>query len=94
MKLENWAVHYDEVNPYLPPECQHQYLSGEVYGHYKYFDGERITTSRPVKVEGKKVTTYSGSIYELGEPSVDYVEYLKSIGREKPETITLIKSEG
>ena len=66
MKLENWAVVY--TDPYRAPEDQHPHLHGTVYGNPKFDDGEDITTSRIVQIDpvAKTVTTYSGSVYELG----------------------------
>jgi hypothetical protein len=53
-------------------------LRGNVYGHEKYSDGERITTSRIVRVEGRKVFCTS-RVYLLGKPSSDFMDMLKTI---------------
>lgn len=78
-KLENWSV--QTTNPYLPLEASKAYLAGDVYGHPKYPDGHRILTSRPIKVDGRVITTYSGSVYELGEPDPKYLEWMNKNGR-------------
>lgn len=79
-KLENWStVSVDnETNRYTPPEAKSVYLNGEIYGNPRFTDGNRITTTRIVKIDGNLVETYSGSKYELGEPDPKFVEYCKN----------------
>jgi hypothetical protein len=62
-------------------------MSGNVFGHPKRPDGERVTTMTIVRVEGRRFWTSSGSAYVLeGEPLPQYVTWLKSLGREyEPE---------
>lgn len=72
MKLENWALVSAKVSPYTAPECIEHYMSGEVYGNSLFADGTKIYTSAIVKVMGDSVMTYSGNVYELGEPSPEY----------------------
>lgn len=60
-KLDDWAVVTD---PYLAPEIQRPKLCGKVYNHNFRKDGEEITTSAIVKVEGRLVHTRN-SVYEL-----------------------------
>jgi hypothetical protein len=64
----------------MAPETQDPKLSGEVYGHDRFPDGDNITTSTIIKVEGNVVNTFSGSKYELGQPSADYVEWCREQG--------------
>lgn len=78
MKLENWSV--VTRDPYSPPEYG-IYLAGSVYGHATRPDGQKITTSRIVEVNGRKVTTASGSIYEVGEVNPEYAKYLLEQGK-------------
>lgn len=72
MKLENWSVTVANVNPYTPPELQAHMLHGEVYGSLKFKDGERVTTTPIVGVNGDRIVTRSGSEYALGKPHPDY----------------------
>jgi hypothetical protein len=69
MKIENWAVIFPpSVSPYTPPELLKQSLQGEIFGHPKFNDGKRITTSSIVgKNSRNEILTHSGSIYELGQ---------------------------
>ncbi len=78
-KLENWCV--TAVDPWAAPETGAS-LGGYVYNHPNHIDGTPIVTSRIVETEGRFVTTYTGSVYELGEPAPLYVEYLKTIHKE------------
>jgi len=77
-RLENWSVSTD--NPYYPPEAGRQYLAGNVYGHPRFEDGHRILTSKPVKADGRLITTFSGSVYQLGKVSDDYLAWLTEHG--------------
>ena len=87
-KLENWSVVDIPNSPYVPPECKRKCLSGlcperaqEVYYKIpKEFQEEVIVTSPIHEINGKRITTRSGSIYILGEIDPKYVEYLLSLG--------------
>jgi hypothetical protein len=87
--LKNWSCVANGVNPYMPPEVIAPCLSGVVFGHPKFSDGEVVRTTRIVKADGCTITTASGSIYLLqGEPNSEYLEYLDknnySFNRESP----------
>lgn len=69
-------------DPYLAPELVGLALRGTVTNHPRKPDGSRIVTSRVVMVRGREVKTESGNWYRLGEPSEEYLEYLKRDGRE------------
>lgn len=58
-RLENWSVTAG-------------HLVGEVYGHEKMSDGERVVTTalQGIDFVGKRAQTKSGTVYELGEPAV------------------------
>ena len=88
-KLEQWSVSIS--NPYLPPEAQSSHLSGKVYGHPRFDDGYEITTSAIVKTEKRVVTTKTGSMYELGEPDPQYVEWCRKQGCHVPSEEEPIK---
>jgi hypothetical protein len=74
--LDDWEVESVPNNPYTPPEHLPRVLHGKVYGHPKYPSGHRIRTSSLRSVSGRVVTTASGSEYELGTPSIDYVAWV------------------
>ena len=83
IRLENWRV--VGLDPYAPPEMAKISLSGKAYGHPNFEDGHGITTSDVVAVDGRMVTTCSGSQYELGEIDPKYREWLEEHGREHDE---------
>lgn len=64
-RLENWEVFYHPIGVGT-------YLTGKVYGHYRFDNGEQIHTSTVVGAEGELVVTRTGSRVELGEPHPDY----------------------
>ncbi len=73
MKIENWAVVTPNPNPYLPQEVQSASLQGKVFGHPRFDDGKKITTSSIVgKNKSGKVVTVSGSEYKLGNIDPSY----------------------
>jgi len=81
--IENWAVTIPpNPNPYQDPRhslC----LTGDVTGHPMMGDG-RLRTS-PIKfVNGRLVTTLSGTVYQLGEPDPTYVAWCEKKGVHVP----------
>lgn len=84
MKLENWGVIGSVLDPYMPPELQVKMLVGVVDDHPTLGKNAEIRSSRIEKVEGNKVTTYSGSVYELGTPHPEFVEFCKLNGVHVP----------
>lgn len=88
--LENWAVVDIPNNPYVPPECKRKCLQGtcaerarEVYYRTpRDIQKDEVTTSPIEKIEGKRITTRSGTVYILGEVNPEYVSFLKAIGKE------------
>jgi hypothetical protein len=79
IKLEQWAiVPYNDG--YTPPEIMRMHIAGKVFGHPTREDGEEVITSYIVETSGVFVKTISGTLYELGEPRKEYLEYLKEIG--------------
>lgn len=82
MKLENWAVVSlpEDNGIYTPPEAILHRITGEVHNSPKWENGHKITTSPIDDVKGNIVTTVSGSVYELGEPRPDYVEFCRTNG--------------
>lgn len=80
IRLENWAVHYNNNDGFKAPEQLDRCLSGECYGHPRKPDGLRVNTSSIVSTEGRTVTTASGSVYVLGEIHPHYAESLARDG--------------
>lgn len=63
-------------DPYLAPECQyHKALVG-----FRDEETEQVRTSAIVKVDGRSITTYSGSTYILEEIDKDYLFWMNQNG--------------
>lgn len=75
MELKNWAVITND-NGYTAPEAIVKQLSGYVYGHSKFLDGQHVVTSKIIDVNGRVVKTTSGSFYVLEEPHPSYLKFL------------------
>jgi hypothetical protein len=75
-RIEKWGVVPLGTDPYTPPECRAHGLTGTVYGHPVFDDGDPITTSafHSLRQEGDNVivTTRSGSEYLLGQVDPEY----------------------
>ncbi len=81
--IANWKVVDLSNNPYLAPELRQSGLGGLVFNHPKFKAGCPVTTSAIQKVEGNIVTTYSGSVYRLGNVDPNYKNWTESLpGRE------------
>jgi hypothetical protein len=82
-RLEQWSV---QAPPFSAPELGRAYLCGvcperAIEINPNHDPMREIVTSRIVKSEGRRVTTKSGRVYELGSPSPAYVEAMREIGR-------------
>lgn len=77
IRLDNWSVCFAPRDRYTPPEMSQKSLQGNAFGHPKHDDGKHIATSLPVKVDGRIVTTCSGSVYKLGRIDPKYRQWLK-----------------
>lgn len=74
--LRDWGVIRD---PYIAPEAGGLQVVGIPTMGPK--EGKRIATSDVVDVEGRVITTASGSVYRLeGPPSADYLDFLQNNG--------------
>jgi hypothetical protein len=70
--LNDWVIVCLDTNPYLPPEARMPALNGCVFGHTRFVDGIRVTTS-PIKSRiGDVIETESGTVYALGSVDPDY----------------------
>lgn len=70
--LHRWSVIGDS---YKAPEAGVLRLSG-----FRDQDEKKVTTSVIVEVNGREVTTYSGSVYILEDIDSDYLEFLDKTG--------------
>lgn len=67
------------TSAYTAPEVAGIAVAGEVQGHPKKPDGTRVTTSRVVRVSGRKFWTESGTAYELvGDPDPRFLATLEA----------------
>jgi hypothetical protein len=76
--LKNWSVSYRTDDPWVAPECNPKCLKGNRYGNGE--EGRGVLTSAIVKIDGKKITTFSGSVYILEEPDPNYLQWMKKEG--------------
>jgi hypothetical protein len=79
MQIENWSI---TGNPdvYDAPECRRVRLKGNVFGHPLHSEGKFVCTSDIRQVRGSEVTTNSGSVYILGTPCKEYVDFCRAEG--------------
>jgi hypothetical protein len=80
MRIINWSLQGVQSSPYDAPETRVVRISGQVFGHPKFYHGKRITTSNIVSINGCEITTLSGSVYQLGRPDEKYVEWCREQG--------------
>lgn len=85
-RLENWHT-TSTGGAYLAPESAETSICGDCYGRYDVLidgtsmtDGTRITTGPVVELEGRTVTTSSGSKYLLGAPDPTWVTWMAEKG--------------
>ena len=82
--LRGWSVLLDHhPDPYKGSEFGRKYLGGDVFGHPspRFPDGCGITTGHIASVEGRTVTTTSGSVYVLeGPPCPKYAQWCEDHG--------------
>lgn len=83
MKLENWKM-VELADPFMAPEMRSPRLGGNVHGNPRFEEGYAITTSPIESVEGRVVTTRSGSVYELGDPDPEYLKWCQENGQHIP----------
>ena len=81
--LINWYTSFGRSkNPYEPPEQTEMALCGEVYGHCRLEDGERITTSSVKGSIGRIVRTENTTYRLVGRPDPGWISFLASRGLE------------
>lgn len=77
--LHKWSVSQSS-DPYLAPELNRDRLAG-----FRDDEDRPVVTSRIVKVEGRSITTASGSVYILEEIDPEYLQWLKENGHAEPD---------
>jgi hypothetical protein len=87
VRIRCWYTRRPKLSPpYLAPELVGLAVAGEVHGHPRKPDGTRVTTSRVVRVMGRRFWTESGTEYEFdGAPQQTFLDFLKAAGREYDE---------
>ena len=93
MRIENWYLGGNQQGLYSAPETRRNTISGQVFGNQKFHDGKWITTSWIVAISGCEIETVSGSVYQLGSPDGQYMEWCRENGCHIPtpdEPIKLI----
>jgi len=88
--IKNWCMVFTG-DVYLAPELRRLQVRGKVYGHTKsrFPDGKTIVTSNIKSINGRVVTTSSGSVYELLDPDPKYVEWLRKNAPEWIDKLSL-----
>lgn len=82
IRLENWSCGYSSDDRYAAPELSRLRLLGVVADESNKRNGKRIQTSAVTKIDGRVITTASGSVYELGEVDPAYLAWIREQGRE------------
>lgn len=75
--LEQWSTCYASGDIYDAPEVRGTCLNGIVTDHPRFDGSSKVTTTRVVEVNGRIVTTRSGSVYKLGTIDPEYREWLR-----------------
>lgn len=84
--LHKWSVS-SENDPWKAPEAQAKCLAG-----IRCEDELQVVTSAIVAIDGRRVTTSSGSVYILEDIDPEYVAWMEKNGIEyDPETPIKIK---
>lgn len=82
-RIEDWAIisNASNIGPYAAPEQVKFALRGKVYDHVRLPDGGEIRTSAIESYRDNIVTTKTGSVYHLGTPHKDYMDWLRENGK-------------
>lgn len=76
--LRDWFVQAQPSDPFKAPEQVVKYLTGNVEGHPKFEDGDKVSTSAIVDAEGSIITVASGRKYLLeGPPLPEWVAWME-----------------
>ena len=77
VRMENWRI-VESSGVASTAQSMGFRLRGRAYGHPSYSDGETITSSEILKVEGNRVFCRN-RIYFLGEPSGEFLEMVAAL---------------
>ncbi len=72
--LYRWSL-VSSIDPYQAPETKKPRLTG-----FRDQDKNQVTTSPIIEVNGREITTYSGSVYILEDIDPDYLKFLDATG--------------
>jgi hypothetical protein len=84
-KLECWSIcpsSDSAPSVFRPPEAQGIAVQAKKSTRPDFEDG--ILTTRIINIQGRVVTTRSGTVYLLGEPDPDYVKWCLEHGHHDP----------
>jgi hypothetical protein len=71
IKLENWYMKFNSR------WSRDRKICGNVYDHPAHKDGNLVTISTVKHINGKTLTTINESVYILGQPKKEYIDFLK-----------------
>lgn len=77
--MKNWAV-CTRGSEYMAPELWTNFLTGNVYGHSRFNDGDPVSTSSIVSIkdgDNCKIVSTRNTDYVLYEPDVSFEYELK-----------------
>ena len=83
MKIENWSLRTEDVDPYRAPETIGRVIVGDIYNSPDFSDGTRITTGTAFSSIGRRVNCRSDSrpgfeVFVLGKIDKKYREWMKT----------------
>ncbi|HEY9684521.1 MAG TPA: hypothetical protein V6C86_23265 [Oculatellaceae cyanobacterium] len=77
VRMENWRI-VESSGVSQTAQSMGFRLRGRAYGHPSYPDGEQITTSEILKVEGSRIFC-KNRVYFLGQPSPEFLEMVTKL---------------
>ena len=82
-KMRNWSIVGAQLTPYQAPEMQTKQLRGEVFGHERFADGERVTTSTILERRGHEVVTENTTYWlDMKDVCPDYLVWCVKNGHD------------
>ena len=89
-RIEEWSIGSNFISLYQAPEAQNKYLHGRIYDDEldRFEDGSPIRTSsiQEFNLEESYAMTRN-TMYMLGKPSVEYLEWLEEQGKKLEDYI-------